>query len=306
MSEVDREFFLQHPEAPRRLNPDDPHQASLVRQWNELFNEFLNRMVDHHFHRFFPDSPRLDPNNPEHATLIDCWTDIRDIIRDDKPPRYNWDLPPQTADASSAPASDPAEHPDPGSRPDVAVHMDENDFKEAVHLWLEGTHYLGDSAEVLGYLAEAAGASEESAVVLFGEALGPVGAIASTILVLWETVHAFGTGLRLQEQQGFCYGVMWEVCELPNGEKGFVDHFDDSAADLHDAFYEGVAAGREKGGWPSVHNRVILAVAYYQANGDDLEAARSRVLNDLWHNVRENDLGRDYLLWPTPESMQPF
>jgi hypothetical protein len=307
ISEVDREFLLQHPEAPRQLDPNDPHQAQLVQQWNAMFEEFLNRMVDSHFFRFFPHAPQhLDPHDPGQATLIEYWNDIRDAIRDGTPPRYNWDATPTTTGASTASPTGTGteERHASGAGPDVAVHMDESQFKEAVHLWLEGAHYLGDSAEVLGYLAQAAGAGEESAVVLLGEALGPVGAIASTIVVLWATVHAFGTGRRLQEQEGFCYGVMWEVCGKPNCHKGFIDWFDDSAEELHDSFYEGVAAGREKGSWPSVHNRILLAVAYYQANGDDLETARSRVLNDLWHHVRETDQGRDYLIWPDPESMQ--
>jgi hypothetical protein len=305
ISEVDREFLLQHPEAPRRLDPSDPRQAHLVQQWNAMFEEFLNRMVDSHFFRFFPHAPqRLDPHDPGQATLIEYWNDIRDAIREGTS-RYNWNVPPQTADDSST-AQAGAGHPGPGGRPDTGVHMDESRFKEFVHLWVEGTHYLGDSAEVLGYLAEAAGAGEESAVVILGEALGPVGAIASTIVVLCATVHAFGTGRRLQEQEGFCYGVMWQVCNLPNAEKGFIGWFDDSADELRESFYEGVSAGREKGAWTSVHNRMILAVAYYQAQGNDLETARGMVLNDLWHHIRETDLGRDYLTWPTPQSMQQY
>ena len=306
IAEVDREFLLQHPEAPRRLDEHDPRQAHLVQEWNAMFHEFLNRTVDSHFYRFFPHVTRLDPNNPADATLIDCWNDIHDVIGENKPPRYNWDERAlRTADEqTAAPRQEHAGQP--GQKPDVAVHMDESQFKEYVHQALEGTHYVADSAEVLGYLAEGFGAGEESAIVVFGEALGPIGVVASGIIVLWATVHAFGTGRRLQEQEGFCYGVLWEVAGLPNGDKHFVEWFDDSAEELHDSFYEGVAAGREKGGWPSVHNRVVLATAYYQAGGHDLESARDLVLNDMWHHVRETDLSRDYLTWPTPQSMQSY
>jgi hypothetical protein len=301
--EVDREFALQHPEAPRQLNPDDPGQAHLVQAWNEMYTEFLNRMVDSHFFRHYPDAPQhLDPNDPAQAAYIEYWNDIRQGIETGTS-QWNWDTPHHADDASGGTAAGDRQQAG-GAQPDTtAVHLDESQFKEYVHTALEGTHYIGDSAEVLGYLGQAAGAGEESAVVWLGEALGPIGAIASTIVVLWATAHAFGTGLRLQEQQGFCYGVMWQVCGESNHEKGFIDWGTDSADELRDAFNEGVEAGREKGAMSTVHNRVMLAVAWYQAHGDDLDNARSRVLNDLWHNVRESDLGRDYLTWPAPQSM---
>jgi hypothetical protein len=303
ISEVDREFALQHPEAPRRLNPNDPSQAHLVEQWNAMYHEFLSNMVDSHFFRFFPDAPRqLDPNDPSQATLVAYWNDLRDAIEKGTS-QYNWDTPPESADAATPTPGESTPPADPGEKPELHVHMDESQFKEFIHAWLESEHYMGDTAEVLGYVAQIAGAGEESAVVWLGEALGPVGTIASTIVVLWATVHAFGTGRRLQEQQGFCYGVMWQVCGHPNEEKGFIDWFNDSADELRESFYDGVAAGREKAGTASVHNRVMLLIAYYQANGHDLESARSMVLNDLWHQIRESDAGRDYLTWPVPTSM---
>jgi hypothetical protein len=302
ISEVDREFALQHPEAPHRLNPNDPSQSHLVEQWNAMYREFLNRMVDSHFFRFFPDAPQhLDPSDPSQATLIAYWNDLRDAIEKGTS-QYNWDNPPHSTDAGSAPTGTTA-GTDPGGKPEPDVHMDESQFKEFIHAWLESEHYLGDTAEVLGYMAQIGGAGEESAVVWLGETLGPVGMIASAIVVLWATAHAFGTGRRLQEQEGFCYGVMWQVCNHPNEQKGFIDWFNDSADELRESFYDGVAAGREKAGAAAVHNRVMLVVAYYQASGNDLENARGMVLNDLWQHIRETDLGRDYLTWPAPMSM---
>jgi hypothetical protein len=304
MSQVDLKFREQHPEAPSRLDPDDPRQAHLMQQWNDLFHGSLNGIVDRHFFQFFPSSTRLDPNNPEHSTLIEYWTDIRDAIGYGKPPRYNWDAPPATADTSSAPPSE-TEHRDTGAKPDLTVHMDENEFKEMVHLWLEGVHYLGDSAEVLKYIGLIAGASEESELIILGEALGNVGVVASTIIVLWATADAFGGARRTQEQEGFCYGLMWEVCGKPNGNKHFIlTLLGDSAEDLYESFYEGVVKGRERGREAVVHNKVLLVVAYFQAQGYDLETAHSMVLNALWLQIRESDLDRDYLTWPTPENMQ--
>ena len=187
-----------------------------------------------------------------------------------------------------------------GTAPSTGVHMDESEFKEWVHHALEGAHVIGDSAEVLGLLAQAAGAGQHSALVIMGETLGPIGMIASTVIVIGATIHAFGTGKRLQEQEGFCYGVMWEVYGLPNADKTFIDWFDDSAEELRESFYEGVASGREKGAETEIRNRVILATVYYQAAGDDLATAQAKVLNDIWQKVRETDKGRDWLGWPEP------
>ena len=270
-----------------------------------MFNDFLNRMVDSHFARFFPNAPaHLDPHDPEQAQLIEFWNDIRDQIRDNAAPRWDWSHPPSSTPAEPTAGATGRHHP--GDRPEAGVHMDESQFKEAVHLWLDGTHVVGDSAEVLGYLAEAAGAGEESGVVILGEALGPIGMIASVVAALWLTVEAFGTGRRLQEQQGFCYGLMWQVAGHANADKHFIDWGTDSAEELKDAFYEGVAAGREKANVAATHNRIVLVTAYYQASGDDLATAQTRVLNDLWLRIRENNAGRDYLIWPVPEGMQAY
>lgn len=301
ISEVDREFALQHPEAPRRLNANDPSQAHLVEQWNAMYHEFLSNMVDSHFFRFFPNAPRrLDPTDPSQSTLVEYWKDLRDAIEKGTS-QYDWSSPPKSEDSADAtPAATPT---DPGEKPELDVHLDESQFKEFIHAWLESEHYMGDTAEVLGYMARIAGAGEGSAVVWLGEVLGPVGTVASTIVVLWATVHAFGTAGRIQEQQGFCYGVMWQVCNHADEQKGFTDWFNFSAEELREAFYDGVAAGREKGSTAGVHNRVMLLIAYYQAIGHDLESARSMVLNDLWHQIREADASPDYLIWPVPASM---
>lgn len=98
---------------------------------------------------------------------------------------------------------------------------------------------------------------------------------------------------------------MWQVCGLSNQDRSFIDWAPDTAGELHDAFYAGVSDGRAKAGDAATHNRVMLAIAYYQASGGDLDWARSSVLNDLWHHVRESGLGRDLLTWPAPEGMQP-
>lgn len=184
--------------------------------------------------------------------------------------------------------------------------MDEDELEQYVHLALEGAHIIGDTSEVVGLFALAGGAGEKALVVKLGHWLGPIGMIASTIIVLCEVVKAFGTGTRLQEQQGFCYGVMWQVFELPNADKEFVAWFDDSAEDLRDSFYAGVDQGCSKAEEPKVRNRVLLAVSYYMLQGDNEHWAQIRVLNHLWDSVAESDKGADWLDWPKPAGMQPL
>jgi len=190
-----------------------------------------------------------------------------------------------------------------GHAPGVDVKMDENAVLEWVHGRLEGTHYIAGVAEVVeifhspGGLAAVAGAS----------LAGVIGGIASYIIMLWAVVLAFGTGRRLQEQEGFCYGVMWETSGKPNGDKVFIPWAPDSAEDLREAFYDGVRQGREKARDIKVHNRVMVAVGYYMTTkGSNEDWAQFYVLNDLWKKVRETDKGADTLKWPNPKDMQPL
>ena len=45
IKQVDSNFALQHPEAPRQLNPNDPAQAHFVQAWRELYASELYWMV---------------------------------------------------------------------------------------------------------------------------------------------------------------------------------------------------------------------------------------------------------------------
>jgi hypothetical protein len=225
--------------------------------------------------------------------------------------------PPDTDDSSSAtkpgaPAGDP-----PGTAPRVDVKMDESALAEYVHSQLEATSYIGDATEIAATFA-----AEGSVLASVAEILGPAGMVADTVIILWTVARAFGTGTRLQEQEGFCYGVMWETFGLPNGEKEFVLTLaGDSADDLRQAFLDGVAQGREKARDVKIHNAIMLAVAYYMAagpasdagilikttynSGDHLGAGQELVLNDLWKKIRETGFTRTWLTWPKPEDMQP-
>ncbi|MGI8993335.1 MAG: hypothetical protein ACR2FP_03435 [Nocardioidaceae bacterium] len=89
--EVDRRFADQFPDAPTRLDPDDPDQASWIDSWLAIRDEILNDWVDEVFARFFPGAGKLDPDDPADSTLIDYWIDIRDQIRDGSPGQWSWD-----------------------------------------------------------------------------------------------------------------------------------------------------------------------------------------------------------------------
>ena len=48
----------------------------------------------------------------------------------------------------------------------------------------------------------------------------------------------------------------------------------------------------------------MAAIAYHRLNGLDLDDAESKVLNDMWLNIRESEYAADYVTWPEPTSMQ--
>ena len=202
-----------------------------------------------------------------------------------------------TTDPSDGGGSAGSAQSDPGPAPGVSAPMDENALVEYVHNQLESTEKIGAVADVVEIFA-----AEGGTLAAVSGILGPVGTIASTIIMLWAVVDAFGTGRRLREQEGFCYGVMWQTFGLPDADKVFQPWAGDSADDLRQAFFAGVAEGREKADDPKVHNAILMDVAYYRAtiNGDDW-SAQQNVINDLWKQTRETDLAKDWLSWPKPD-----
>lgn len=92
--EVDRRFAAEHPDAPSRLDPDDPAQATWVSQWLEIRDHVLNEWTDFVFAEFFPGTGRLNPSDPGDATLIEYWKDIQHQISTGETGRWSWDSPP--------------------------------------------------------------------------------------------------------------------------------------------------------------------------------------------------------------------
>jgi hypothetical protein len=89
-AEVDRQFRERHPEAPEKLEKDDPGHASLVEAWLEIRDTVVNEWTDKVFFEYFPTAGKLDPKDSGDKQLIEYWLDIRDQIRDDATPRYTW------------------------------------------------------------------------------------------------------------------------------------------------------------------------------------------------------------------------
>jgi hypothetical protein len=95
-AEVDAAFSVEHPDAPKHLDPNNPAHAPFVAAWNQLFTLTVNFRADEVFTRFYPETPALDPHNPDHADLVRYWTDIRDAIHNGTPSQYDWDSEPAT------------------------------------------------------------------------------------------------------------------------------------------------------------------------------------------------------------------
>jgi hypothetical protein len=89
--EVDRRFAAEYPNAPTRLDPDDPDQAPYVMEWLRIRDELSIQWTDYVFAEFYPNAGKLDPSNPEHSTLIEYWTDIRHQICNNEGGRWSWD-----------------------------------------------------------------------------------------------------------------------------------------------------------------------------------------------------------------------
>jgi len=90
-SHVDFRFRELAPEAPVRLDPNDPSHGTMIRQWHQAHHEVLSKMTDEAFFAFFPDAPaHLDPADPGHSTLIEYWKDIASQIDSGRPGRHDW------------------------------------------------------------------------------------------------------------------------------------------------------------------------------------------------------------------------
>ena len=87
LSHVELRFRELTPDAPVRLDPNDPTHAAMIRQWHQAHREVLSKLTNEAFFGYYPQAPSwLDPANPEHATFIEYWKDIAEQI-DGRPGR---------------------------------------------------------------------------------------------------------------------------------------------------------------------------------------------------------------------------
>ena len=221
-----------------------------------------------------------------------------------------------TADPPRDPDSEPSSgRPDPGDA-DIDVEMDESTARRIAE-WTEHKlhqgHEIASTAEVVEFLTEAtahlAGHASKAAVLAraagtVARVLGPVGDVFLVIWVGYKVIDAFMSEWRLEKQQGFVYGVMWQSLDEPDHMPAFVDGMTYSADEHRDAFQEGVAEGRAQARDPEVRNQVILAVATLGLSSGygDFYAA-NEVLSQLWRAKREHtpgDSDTDTIRWPVP------
>ena len=90
LSHVELRFYELAPDAPIKLDPNNPAHQTMIRQWHQAHHEMLSKLTDAAFFGYYPDAPKqLDPADPDHATYIEYWKDIAEQI-DGRPGRYDW------------------------------------------------------------------------------------------------------------------------------------------------------------------------------------------------------------------------
>ena len=112
LSHVEFRFRELAPDAPVRLDPNEPSHQAMIRQWHQAHHEVLSKFTDETFFGYYPDAPaRLDPADPGHATYIEYWKDIAEQI-DGRPGRYDWS---HGSIVATIPATAPTTQDDPGA-----------------------------------------------------------------------------------------------------------------------------------------------------------------------------------------------
>ena len=99
--ETDRRYKAAHPDAPDRIDPDDPAHNGWERTWLEIRDSVLYEWTDEIFYQYFPSAGRLDPGNPDDELLIRYWNDIKDQICNGQPGEWSWDSGPPPAQQRS-------------------------------------------------------------------------------------------------------------------------------------------------------------------------------------------------------------
>lgn len=302
-NEVDRQFRERYPDAPDSLDRNNPRHARFITAWLELRDDVLNEWTDNVFHEFFPAVGSLDRNDPSQAEFIDYWTDIRHQILEDAPPKFNWD----SYSGSKADSGEAHAVPDNGDgvhgvapQGDFAPNIEdiaepEPSVAEEIRKILEGVHGIETVGEAAAILAKA------EALEL---GLQATGGFLTVVLAGWEVLDSFETGERIANAMGVCYGVMFEIKDMPDADLVRPDWpiTDSEWNDELDAWREGLAVGRRRGRDTKNRNHLLLAIAKEAQESPD--QAEWAVLNAMWQHIRPQlragEYTAEWLDWPTP------
>ncbi len=229
----------------------------------------------------------------------------------------DWELPAVQPPAWIA--SEEAAEP-----PEVDVEMHESPWPERAEAVMDRLHQAGDLAELYEMFAAEEGwppieglewgaaeaGGEGGAIAGAAEVLSPLGYVALIGMTVMQLHNAFGSGERIQTQEGFVYGLMWEVTghvdvdRDKDPETAFKDWGWDSASDLRGAWNKGVEEGRDMARDPKVGAAIRNAITFerqHQTKGSFVDPEHI-VLNMLWEKVHEKDgaLAGTRLEWGRP------
>ena len=187
-----------------------------------------------------------------------------------------------------------ATHAEGKEKPDLDVDMPEDTaskLKEGVHIAMDVIHSGADITAVATYVGKII-EQEPEALEGLEVAADMVGLVALNVLVPMIMLDTFETGLRVNEQQGFCYGVVWGALG-PESEPKTME----SLNNIHDegerkAFLEGIEKGKEAVQQnPELKETVQKTVVYeYTRQGySTISTPEGRTLNRIWEQVHDKD-----------------
>jgi len=201
--------------------------------------------------------------------------------------------------------------------PDVDVEMPEEmstEVREAVDKALTVIHGVADAGTIVGWLGETLSKHPHAYEALAGSS-EMVGLLAFTVGVPIIMYDVFTTGLRVNEQKGFCYGVMWSSLggDYEPKSQDYLNRITDEGE--RKAFQEGVEKGRDVvRDHPELRDAVKMSVVFEATRQgyDTLSSPQERTLGRVWEMVHDKDsvwrgtaagVRDTYLSWDTPGEM---
>src|SRR5512134_25121 len=171
--------------------------------------------------------------------------------------------------------------------PDIDAQMDPSQLKA----WVEDALH---KAEKYGTFAEVASMfMKHGRLAVAAELAGQVGMLATIFAVPLIMYNTFTTHLRVAEQKGFSFGIMWEALHLPDQE--LRSPFGINMSDVErQAFADGVQQGREKFREDAQLRQAVVGTIVYeytQQTKDSFTTPEHRALNRIWEKVHEDNPG---------------